>query len=360
MNACPVFRELGGHAYNSIYPGPIGSVISAGLFGSEFVPLAQASSLCGACKDACPVDIDLPKLLTRVRAGDSPSPILAEESAVLRHTVEAGGGLSSISKIFLKPYARLATHPRLFGLSQKFASLGTSLLSSGGYVRLPAFTGWGYSKDLPRFAGKTFRERFQNGPRHPPEGHRDDVSKAKSPPNNVRDSPAAPLPQSDIKLVVRFIEELTKVNGQVIRATESEVTRKVIEFLHSRNIDHIHLEANILDEDILQKEGVTVSHERDAMIRVGVTKALCGLADTGSVLEADGDGDKLFASLLPEIHLAILREADIYPSLENAIHLIRGTKSSVFITGPSRTSDIEMSLTIGVHGPGEIIVLLMP
>ena len=74
LNACPVFREIGGHAYKSIYSGPIGSVISAGLFGSEFVPLAQASSLCGACKDACPVDIDLPKLLMRVRAGQSPSP----------------------------------------------------------------------------------------------------------------------------------------------------------------------------------------------------------------------------------------------------------------------------------------------
>ena len=62
LNACPVFREIGGHAYHSTYSGPIGSVISAGFFGSDFVPLAQASSLCGACKDACPVDIDLPKL----------------------------------------------------------------------------------------------------------------------------------------------------------------------------------------------------------------------------------------------------------------------------------------------------------
>ena len=44
MNACPVFREIGGHGYNSVYPGPIGSVISAGFFGSDFVPLAQASS----------------------------------------------------------------------------------------------------------------------------------------------------------------------------------------------------------------------------------------------------------------------------------------------------------------------------
>ncbi|MEO7840165.1 MAG: lactate utilization protein B, partial [Anaerolineales bacterium] len=72
LNACPVFRELSGHAYNSTYSGPIGSVISAGFFGSDFVPLAQASSLCGACKEACPVDIDLPKLLVRVRSGLSP------------------------------------------------------------------------------------------------------------------------------------------------------------------------------------------------------------------------------------------------------------------------------------------------
>ncbi|MDP1780093.1 MAG: lactate utilization protein B, partial [Anaerolineales bacterium] len=79
LNACPVFRELGGHAYIGSdlsiapYPGPIGSVISPGLLGENFVQLAQASSLCGACKDACPVDIDLPKLLTRVRAGQSPT-----------------------------------------------------------------------------------------------------------------------------------------------------------------------------------------------------------------------------------------------------------------------------------------------
>jgi L-lactate dehydrogenase complex protein LldG len=77
-------------------------------------------------------------------------------------------------------------------------------------------------------------------------------------------------------------------------------------------------------------------------------------------LEADGEGGKLYASLLPEIHLAVLRESDIFPSLENAIHLTHGTRSAVFITGPSRTGDIEMSHTIGVHGPGEIIVFLAP
>src|SRR3972149_1522969 len=68
LNACPVFREIGGHAYGSVYPGPIGSVISPGLWGGEkYGHLAKASTLCGACVEACPVGIDLPPLLLRVR-----------------------------------------------------------------------------------------------------------------------------------------------------------------------------------------------------------------------------------------------------------------------------------------------------
>jgi len=344
LNACPVFREIGGHAYKSPYSGPIGSVISAGLFGSEFVPLAQASSLCGACKDACPVDIDLPKLLTRVRAGESPSPTLGEEA-----------GLSSTSILFLRIYGRLATHPKLFAFSQKFTSLGTFLLSPfSDFVHLPAFTGWGYSKDLPRFARKTFRDQWATiRPENVTSTEMKDLA------NKGEDISTAPLPEGDIDQVEQFIDSLTTVGGIVIRTSEKFVVNKIIEFLKSREIDHIHLEPNVLDTDAIHKAGINLSHERNADVHVGLTKAICGLADTGSILEADGDGGKLFASLLPDVHLAILYSSDIYPSLENAIHLMRDTRSAVFITGPSRTADIEMSHTIGVHGPGEIVVFLV-
>ena len=77
------------------------------------------------------------------------------------------------------------------------------------------------------------------------------------------------------------------------------------------------------------------------------------------MLEADGEGSPLHASLLPEIHLAVLHTSQIYPSLENAIHLVRESKSAVFITGPSATGDIESVHTIGVHGPGEVHVFLV-
>ena len=104
--------------------------------------------------------------------------------------------------------------------------------------------------------------------------------------------------------------------------------------------------------------GIEFTHEPDPQILVGVTNAICGLADTGSVLIVDGEGDPLKASLLPEIHIAVLKSSDILPSLPDAMKLVKNTSAAVFITGPSRTADIEMTLTIGVHGPKEIHVFL--
>ena len=341
LNACPVFREIGGHAYKSIYSGPIGSVISAGLFGSEFVPLAQASTLCGACKDACPVDIDLPKLLSRVRAGQAPDTQNAKR-------------ISSSAKSFLQIYSRITTHPKLFAFSQKFAWLGTSLLAPfSQYVHLPAFTGWGYSKDLPKFAKKTFRERFLES----------DSSLSATPSQNKNTQTQKVISRNmqerapAIQKVERFTQELTAVHGNVHHAEDP--TQSIIDFLRSRDIHHIHLEPQVLDESALSKAGITFSHEPDPAIRVGVTKAICGLADTGSMLEADGEGSPLHASLLSEIHLAVLKTSDLYSSLEDAIHLTRDTKSAVFITGPSATGDIESVHTIGVHGPGEVHAFLV-
>ena len=353
LNACPVFREIGGHAYKSVYSGPIGSVISAGLFGSEFVPLAQASTLCGACKDACPVDIDLPKLLTRVRAGQAPDTQNAKR-------------ISSSAKFFLQIYSRIVTHPKLFALSQKFAWLGTSLAAPfSPYVHMPAFTGWGYSKDMPKFARKTFRARFLESDSS---SHSQGVLSASRPQNKnlqtekviskkVQEHTLSGTRAPALQNIERFTEELTAIHGHVHHAENS--TQSIIEFLHARHINHIHLEPNVLDESALLKAGITFSHEPDPAIRVGVTKALCGLADTGSMLEADGAGSPLHASLLSEIHLAVLHTSNLYPSLENAIHLVRDTKSAVFITGPSATGDIESVHTIGVHGPGEIHAFLV-
>jgi L-lactate dehydrogenase complex protein LldF len=347
LNACPVFREIGGHAYigrdRSIapYPGPIGSVVSPGLLGENFVHLAQASSLCGACKDACPVDIDLPKMLMRVRAGQS------EGKGGKR---KEGSGLSPSAKMTLWMYSRVARSPRLYPVTQKFAALGSYLFAPlSPWIRLPALTGWGYSKDFPRFVRKTFRERYSRK-----QGNTNTGKQVV--PDTVKPAETYTGRQADDR-VTQFTSELTALGGQVHQA--GNVTEDIIQFLNSRNIDKIHLEPNLLDESLLGKAGITFTYDPDPALPVGVTRAVCGLADTGSILEADGTGSPLYASLLPEIHIAVLNPGDILPSLPDAMHLVREKDAAVFITGPSRTADIEMTLTIGVHGPGEIIVFLL-
>src|SRR5918912_3204528 len=69
LNVCPVYSRTGGQAYESVYPGPIGAILSPQLFGLDRHPtLPWASSLCGACYDACPVKIDIPSVLVHLRA----------------------------------------------------------------------------------------------------------------------------------------------------------------------------------------------------------------------------------------------------------------------------------------------------
>ena len=353
LNACPVFRELSGHAYigadGSIapYPGPFGSIVSPGLLGENFVQLAQASSLCGACKDACPVDIDLPKLLTRVRAGRVPT---AQETAAKR---AGGAGLSASTKLILQLYSRIARSPRLFAVSQKLAALGSFLLAPfSPWIRLPAVTGWGYSKDFPRFAGKTFRKRFKVQAAIRAESKQEELADAPLPTTT-----SLFLQAKDLSSVERFSVELSVLGGRVYETENA--TNEIVQFLKLREINKIHLEPHTLDESILQQACIEFTHEPDPHILVGVTKAICGLADTGSVLVADGEGSPLLASLLPEIHIVLLHKSDILPSLPDAMPLVKDRRGATFITGPSRTADIEMTLTIGVHGPREVVVFLV-
>lgn len=101
-----------------------------------------------------------------------------------------------------------------------------------------------------------------------------------------------------------------------------------------------------------------------AGISVGVTGTVAGLADTGSIIVTSGPTRARSTSLLPTIHLALLRVADLYPDLptwmaQQGSNLLPTTANLVIITGPSRTADIELNLVIGVHGPREIHVILI-
>ncbi len=103
------------------------------------------------------------------------------------------------------------------------------------------------------------------------------------------------------------------------------------------------------------------SDEEAEIPRAGLTGALAGIAATGSLVVPAGPGQPQTASLLPEMHLAVLRAADIVPDLAAALALpaVKQAAMTSIITGPSRTADIEMTLTIGVHGPKRVVVFVV-
>ena len=94
---------------------------------------------------------------------------------------------------------------------------------------------------------------------------------------------------------------------------------------------------------------------------VGVSRALYGLADTGSVVLAASPEEPRANSLLPWTHVTELREADIVAGLEELFALLGPDLPSALaiVTGPSRSADIEQTLTIGVHGPGVVHIVLV-
>ncbi|KAF0108153.1 MAG: iron-sulfur cluster binding protein [Anaerolineaceae bacterium] len=347
LNACPVFRELGGHAYGSIYPGPIGSVISSALVDPKFACLSQASSLCGACREACPVDIDLPELLLRVRAGEG-----VKREDVKRNN--SGMGLPASVKFGLKAFRFITLSPYLFSLAQRTVGL----LPLPRWIRLPAWTGWGYSKDFPRLASRPFRARW---------GKIKQVIREEGN-QGIRESGATAVPAHLItqSLITRFMDELAALGGQAYLVSEKELPARLTEFLASKNIDRV-----LVDEaGAAYVTGIPLVREPDPAVRAGVTGALCGIAETGSLLLVSGAGQTLTASLLPEIHVAVLKTSDILPTVADALRrpeaspralsrAVRAAAAGVIVTGPSRTADIEMTLTIGVHGPGELHVFLI-
>ena len=94
----------------------------------------------------------------------------------------------------------------------------------------------------------------------------------------------------------------------------------------------------------------------------GVSRALYGLADTGSVVLAASPEEPRAASLLPEVHVSLLAEDRILPGLAELFEALGGGLPSALavVTGPSRSADIEQKLVVGVHGPGEVHVVLTP
>jgi L-lactate dehydrogenase complex protein LldF len=146
MNHCPVYQNIGGHAYGWVYPGPMGAVLTPSLVGlKEARDLPNASTFCGACAEVCPVKIPLPDLMRALR--------VRQVQERLRPWRE---------RVALRLWAWCAARPRLYALLSALAArLLRRLAGRDGQIRrLPFGRGWSEGRDFPAPAGRTFRELY--------------------------------------------------------------------------------------------------------------------------------------------------------------------------------------------------------
>jgi L-lactate dehydrogenase complex protein LldF len=141
LNVCPVYERVGGQAYESVYPGPIGAILTPLLKGLDEAPsLPWASSLCGACYEVCPVKIDIPSVLVHLRGR-----VVREEKSRMAPEALAMKGMA----------AAFATRRR-YEAAQRLARLGRGPLAKA------AIPGWSAMRDLPVPPKETFRDWWQH------------------------------------------------------------------------------------------------------------------------------------------------------------------------------------------------------
>lgn len=199
----------------------------------------------------------------------------------------------------------------------------------------------------------------------------------------VTQTPSSLLAGVDRESLVReFTNELTALGAQVFLARTADGARGYIkDVIHRHQAQQIAISAAPILQSLavetllreLNKEVISLPvgsqfagwakyKQRLMTADLGITGADFGLAESGTLVLRTGETEGRLASLLPPVHLAVIRADQILPSVVEFIaqsELSPPGSSVIFITGPSRTADIELTLTVGVHGPKELYVLVL-
>jgi L-lactate dehydrogenase complex protein LldF len=305
LNVCPVYRQGSGHAYGHVYPGPLGAVLAPALEGvDKFGHLAKASTLCGACQEVCPVKIPIPDMLL----------LLREEGKRTRAVEDpAPWGV----------YAIGATHPTLWRVGLKMLPLAKALPH-------PMKSGWAEFKDLPKREGRNFRSWWAK--------HRNDAEDhVRTSMPGVHSEPRFEKPSNPVEPWQQFAERAILLGATIIEDIGEHVAGKLC----------------YVDPDVPGLEGLNRT-ENVWEAEVGITLADLAIAETGSILVSARSGRSRLASLAPPIHIALV--GAVVDTVEEAFSKL-DNRTSVLITGTSRTADIEGILIRGVHGPKELLIL---
>jgi L-lactate dehydrogenase complex protein LldG len=264
----------------------------------------------------------------------------------------------------LRFYTWVASKSTRFTVALKLVGFFSRLIAPrSDWLRLPSFTGWGYSKDLPRPARQPFRERWAGGLTRISSSN-GFLNKNIDPSNWLETENSSELKEEN-NLIQRFAKELVALDGYFTLCTSEKLAQLVFDELQNLGISSIlswekeQLPNGLIDS--LRSKGIIVSEEFNEDVKAGISGAHGAIAETGTIVLASGQGRAQFVSLIPEIHFAVLRASDILQDISQALRLpeVRQASATSLISGPSRTADIEMTLTLGVHGPRRVHVFCL-
>jgi L-lactate dehydrogenase complex protein LldF len=416
LNVCPIFKNVGGHSYGTTYQGPIGSVITPHLRGlHDWKHLSSASSLCGACTEACPVKINLHHHLLHNR----------------RNAVQTESSL--VERIMYRGFAFTMLRPKVYQMVTELARLLQPLRQVIDGTPLDPLRPWTKTRSFPAVAEKTFRELWRERTNEsqvhspaPPQSRSDDPKVARhgvsgnshtaeSPakdksrgretilgrirealkiaaPHPVNDSPQKPSSlvaskrsedglQQWLPAVGKTLDEqieLFRQNAQALKAdfrvcadlaTAIQVVKTLAadEGWKKIGFHDGELTGAIAGALALQTVKTDGGYALDALetCDAGLTECEALIAQTGTVLVSGRRSGGRTLSVLPPHHVVLARRSQMLPDLTVALHAAQEKFANEFpgilslITGPSRTGDIERILVLGAHGPKRLTILLV-
>ncbi|MHB8334674.1 MAG: LUD domain-containing protein [Acidimicrobiales bacterium] len=379
LNVCPVYERVGGHAYGSVYPGPIGAVLTPQLdhVASDEVAasLPYASTLCGACFEVCPVRIDIPKLLVHLRGE-----VVANKTGVSQERLVMSGA----AWLFSNPARlRLAT------------ALGTALNAlTRGRVRAPGWLdGWTRFRRAPLPNGPSFDTWWRRTGRPVTTSPATRARPAAPPPRPTRAATAtdgdarttilaaiefanehvAPVtvprayrrepPTTDV--VERFTARVNDYRATATVVDADELGATIVALLEQRSSrsvvvpsDRVARWTEGFDGDVAGDDG-NGANPQDATPTV-ITACRGAIAETGTiVLNAGPDEGRRIITLIPDHHIVVVEENQIVADVPDVMTRLDPTRPTTWISGPSATSDIELRRVEGVHGPRVLDVLIV-
>jgi L-lactate utilization protein LutB len=385
LNVCPVYARVGGHAYESVYPGPIGAILTPQLQGMDAAgSLPYASSLCGACAEVCPVNIEIPRLLTHLRARER------DEASALDPELLSMKGL----------YLLFSSRERYERAQRVARAAARPFARRGRITRAPGpLAGWTSSRDLPAPPRESFRDwwrrtRGEGGESAPvpvppaparparheaepaPRGSaretvlariRAAVAGAERPDGRPRDYRIEDS-RSRGEIVALFAERVAEYRATVHRTGDDGVAALVGSICAEQGVERLGVAPGA--PPAWRPEGVELVEDEGLgpaaldMLGGALTGCAVAIAETGSFVLDGGPGQGRRAlSLVPDLHVCVVREEQVVGLVPEAVARLEGSvregRPLTFVSGPSATSDIELNRVEGVHGPRILHVLLV-